>query len=135
MASQNNVPTFIVNRETAKKMIENFPKGKIFSMFFERVAPKCIACNHADKKWKAMGLTHCPHCGQALSFERTTLAQRGIENPKNPADKPKGTGVSAKEAMVNNVVKYYDVNAGGYRSARMDKIKFVQMNGKKYIIL
>jgi hypothetical protein len=85
-------------------------------------------------------LTHCPICGEPLSYDRETIAQKGV---RNPADHIKltGTGISAKEALDMNVIKYYDVNAidkdgnkGGYRSARIENIKRIKANGVEYVV-
>ena len=123
---------FITANEV-KSLIENVKKGQFFSMHFERVSPKC-------EKW--VGLETCPICGNALSFERETLAQRGVENPHNPADKPNGNGISAKEAMAMDWVKYYDVNAvnndgskGGYRSCKVDKIKRITIDKVEHYVI
>ena len=121
-----------------ENLINSVRKGEIFSLVFERVAPKCKTCNKSKKSWR--GLTHCPDCHTALSFERETLAQRGIENPANPADKPNGNGESAVEAAENGRLKYYDMNAtnphnaikGGYRQCYIANIKRLTMRGVTY---
>lgn len=128
-----------IHRSEVKSFIESIKNGVFFSMYFERVAAKCIKCNKASKNWN--GLTHCPICGELLSYDRETIAQKGV---KNPADHIKltGTGISAKEALDMNVIKYYDINAidkdgnkGGYRSARIENIKRIKANGIEYIVI
>ena len=122
-----------------REMIEKIKDGKFFSMYFERVAPKCEKCNKANKNWK--NLKNCPVCGEPLSFFRETVAQKGV---KNPADHIKltGTGISAKEALDKGVLKYYDVNAvdkdgnkGGYRSAKINSIKRLKIDGYVYHVI
>ena len=129
-----------IRKEDVKALIESVKKGKFFSMHFERVAPKCETCDKSSKKW--VGLETCPICGAVLSLERETLAQRGIENPADIADKPNGNGVSAKDAMEQGVVKYYDCNAvnkngvkGGYRSCRVENIKRITIDKVQYFVV
>jgi predicted ATP-dependent serine protease len=122
-----------ITSDSVKGLIESIEKGKFFSMYFERVAPKCESCDKSNKKWK--GLTHCPVCGAELSLERETLAQKGIENPYYESDKPNGNGVSAKEAIEQGVVKYYDANAKGYRSCRTENIMRITHNGIDYHVI
>ena len=121
-----------------KPIIENIQRGKFFSMFFERVAPKCTSCGKSNKKWKEQGLTHCPICGNPLSFERETIAQLGIANPRDISITPKGTGISAKEALdEQNLVKYYDTRAdgkGGYRSTRIENTRRITYEGNDYFV-
>jgi hypothetical protein len=129
-----------INASEVKSFIESIKDGVFFSMHFERVAPKCLKCNKANKNWN--GLDICPVCGEPLSYERETIAQKGV---KNPADHIKltGTGISAKEALENmNVVKYYDVNAvdnkgnkGGYRSTRVENIKRITYEKVDYFVI
>ena len=122
-------------------LIASLNKGEIFSLFFERVAPKCLSCNKSNKKWK--GLTHCPICGEPLSLERESMGQKGIENPADKADKPNGNGVSAELAEeLWNVLKYYDMNAvsnngvkGAYRSCRIDNIKRITFRHTDYYVI
>ncbi|MBR4315729.1 MAG: hypothetical protein IKP65_01980 [Alphaproteobacteria bacterium] len=118
-----------------KNLINTIKKGKFFSLFFERVAPKCPHCNKSNKKWK--GLTHCPICGTELSLERESIAQLGIYNPRDNSIAPKGTGISAKEALEDNLLKYYDTNAegkGGYRTARIENIRRITYEGVDYFV-
>jgi hypothetical protein len=129
-----------IRKEDVKALIESVKKGKFFSMHFERVSPKCETCNKSSKKW--VGLETCPICGAVLSFERETIAQKGVENPANPADKPNGLGISAKDALEMNWVKYYDCNAinkdgskGGYRSCRLENIKRITIDKVQYFIV
>ena len=129
-----------ITAHDVKSLIESVQKGKFFSMHFERVAPKCEKCNKSNKKW--IGLETCPICGAVLSLVRETLAQRGVENPANPADKPNGNGVSAKEALEMDWVKYYDCNAvnkdgskGGYRSCKVDKIKRITIDKVEHYVI
>ena len=128
--------TRIIHLSDVKPLIESIQHGKFFSMFFERVAPKCTHCQKSNKKWK--GLTHCPVCGSPLSLERETIAQLGVSNPRDTSIAPKGTGISAREALdEQNVVKYYDTNAGdngGYRSARIENIRRITYAGNDYIV-
>ena len=118
-----------------KNFISTIQKGKFFSLFFERVAPKCPHCEKSNKKWQ--GLTHCPICGTELSLERESLAQLGVYNPQDKNQKPTGTGISAKEALQNNLLKYYDMNAGskgGYRTARIENIRRITYEGVDYFV-
>lgn len=129
----------VIRKNEVKEMIESIKDGKFFSMYFERVAPKCLKCNKANKNWK--GLKYCPVCGEPLSLERETVAQKGVHNPASHI-KLTGTGISAKEAFDNGVLKYYDVNAidekgnkGGYRSVRIETIKRIKMNGEVFHVV
>lgn len=133
-------PAVFIRPEQAKALIENVKKGQFFSLHFERVAPKCEHCEKSNKAWKH--LENCPICGQPLSFERETLAQRGVENPADIADKPNGNGISAKEAMAMNWIKYYDVNAvnkngvkGAYRSCKLENIRRITINGVEHYVV
>lgn len=121
-----------IRKNDVKALIESITKGKFFSMYFERVAPKCEHCEKSNKAWKHF--ENCPICGQPLSFERKTLAQKGVENPAD-GNKPNGNGVSAKEALENGVVKYYDANAGGYRSCRIDNIKRITVDKIEHYVI
>ena len=123
-----------------KKFVEDIKDGEFFGLTFERVMPKCIHCDHADKKY--IGMTHCPVCGAELSFTRESICQKGVANPMNPADTPKGTGESARKAMEDNRLKYYDINVkdkagnriGGYRQTRIENIKVIHYRGDEYIV-
>lgn len=129
----------IIHQHNVKEFIENIKDGVFFSMYFIRVAPKCLKCQKSDKKW--VGLTHCPICGEPLSFERETVAQKGVSNPAKHIHLT-GTGESAKEAILDNRIKFYDVNAvdkngnkGGYRQARIENIKRIKAYGTEYIVV
>lgn len=71
---------------------------------------------------------------------RVALAQFGVAHPTNTAA-PKGTGVSAKEAMTRGLVKFFDASVvnpdgtrGGYRSAVFSRIITIVGSGVTYIV-
>lgn len=122
-------------------LIDQVRDGQIFSLIFNRVAPKCVACEKSDRKW--IELSHCPICGTPLSHERFTRAQKGVANPTT-AQKP-GTGqyvgVSAQQAAQNGVLKFFDMDSknknggrGDYRSARFEMIRRLAIAGTEYIV-
>ncbi|NCB47920.1 hypothetical protein EOM81_13035 [bacterium] len=130
-----------VSSAEVQSLIDGVIDGQIFSLIFDRVAPKCSACDKSNKKWA--GLDRCPVCGEVLSKERFTRAQKGVSNPST-AMKP-GTGlyagVSAQEAAQNGILKFFDMDAknkaggrGDYRSARFETIKRLAISGTEYIV-
>ena len=130
-----------VTSNDVQGLINEVIDGQIFTLIFDRVAPKCAACEKSNKKW--VGLDDCPICGSPLSKERFTRAQKGVFNPST-AQKP-GTGlyagVSAQQAAQNGVLKFFDMDAknknggrGDYRSARFETIKRMAIAGTEYII-
>ena len=118
-------------------------RGELFSLHFERVAPKCMDCGKSNKKWLAEGLTHCPHCGGELSFERESHAQLGVAHPSNELITPKGIGETAKDALEDGRLKYFDMDVvdsrngkrGGYRQASLSNIKRLTVKGVDYFII
>jgi len=136
-----NMSKFFVKPADVEHLINSVKKGEIFSMHFERVAPKCHKCNKSNKAWK--GMEFCPICGEKLSLERETLAQRGVENPANKNDKPNGNGESAEQAQERGRLKFYDMNAvdhktgikGGYRQCHIDSIKRLTIRKNEYYVI
>lgn len=133
--------TITITQEQVAAIINDVVKGKIFTIGFNRVAPKCLACDKADKKWAS--LTHCPKCGAELSLLRFSQAQKGVANPKTAQKPGEGAykGVSAKEAWQDGVLKYFDGAAinksggrGDFRSARLDSIFRIVTDGVEYIV-
>ena len=127
-----------------KSIVANIKDGAMFGITFERRTPKCPGCGRSLKSFK--GKTHCHFCGSELSFERVTVAQKGVENPGNSSVTKPGQGyfdgISAEKAEeVYNILKFYDVNAvnkdgskGGYRSCGYGEIKSLRHNGVEYIV-
>lgn len=91
-----------IKEKQVKALIESIPNGSFFSITFQ----------------KKDGTI------------RKAVAQKGVHNPKNELKKPKGTGISAKEALKNDVVKFYEphhknadgTTTGEYRSASISRI-------------
>lgn len=132
-----------VTSASVRQLIESHVKdGQMFSMVFDRVAPKCTVCGKSNKRW--IGMDVCPMCGNTLSKERFTRAQLGVQNPTN-ATKPghgKFIGESGEEALEKGRLKYFDmdvVNAdgtrGNYRQAVIENIKRLKINGEEYLVL
>ena len=129
----------VIGTNEVMDVINTVKRGQFFSMFFERVAPKCPVCGKSSKKW--IGLLNCPDCGAELSYMRETIAQVGVYNPHNEDIKPKGTGESAQEAKLDNRIKFYDMNAinpdetkGGYRQCRAELVKRIRANDTEYVV-
>lgn len=130
-----------ITKAEAKQLIDNAINGRMFTLVFDRVAPKCEKCKKSDKRWN--DLDNCPVCGAPLSKVRFTRAQKGVSEPST-ALKPgtgKYAGMSAPDAEKIGVLKFFDMDAknkagfrGDYRSARFDSIRRLTMNGKEYVI-
>jgi hypothetical protein len=143
MSKKTNT-TIVVSIATIRSIIHSIKDGVMFGITFERRTPKCTGCGRSLKSFK--GKTHCHFCGSELSFERVTVAQKGVENPGNPSVTKPGqgivNGISAEKAEeVYNLLKFYDVNAinkdgskGGYRSCGYGEIKSIRYNSKEYIV-
>ena len=134
----------IINRNAVKDIIRNIADGVMFGITFNRRTPKCKGCGRSLKSF--IGKETCHFCGSELSFERVTVAQKGVENPSNLSITKPGCGAfdgaTAEQAeLLWNVLKFYDVNAinkdgskGGYRSCGYDEIKSLRTNGVEYIV-
>ncbi|MBR2771882.1 MAG: hypothetical protein IKD78_07705 [Bacteroidales bacterium] len=127
----------IVSKSDVMSLIQSVPRGRFISVVFERVAPKCPVCGKSDKKWA--GLDECPFCKAKLSKERESLCQFGVSHPQDESNTPKGTGETAKQAMADGRIKYYDPqikNAngtlGGYRQCRAENIKRMVIDHIEY---
>ena len=126
-----------IRPEEVMSLVKSVPNGRFISVVFERAAAKCPVCGKSNKKWN--DLEFCPECGAKLSKERESLCQFGIHNPQNEAIAPKGTGESAKEAMLDGRIKYYDPqirNAngtlGGYRQCYAHNVKKMVIDHIEY---
>ena len=128
------VATVVVNRSAVKSIIAAIKNGTMFGVTFERRTPKCTKCGRSLKSFK--GKTHCHMCGGELSFEGTSVAQKGVHKPNKNASR---CGRTAKQAERDyNLLQFYNVNAdkkqGGYRSCGFDEIKSIRSNGVEYIV-
>lgn len=132
-----------ISASEIESLIATLGRGELFSIHFERVAPKCQSCGKSNKKWLAEGLTHCPICGGELSFERESHAQLGVAHPSNELITPRGVGESAKDALEEGRLKYFDMDVvdprngkrGGYRQAAIENIKRITIKGVDYFVM
>ena len=73
------------------------------------------------------------------------LAQLHVSDPRDgitPPGKGAFKGVSAKEALENGVIKYYDANKkaddgkrAAYRSCRIERLLYMKVNGVEYEVI
>ena len=126
-----------ISQDEVVDLVKSVPNGRLISVLFERAAAKCPVCGKSDRKWN--GLEFCPNCGARLSKERESLCQFGIRNPQNTDIAPKGTGESAREAMADGRIKYYDPQVknangtvGGYRQCYAYNVKRMVINHVEY---
>ena len=128
------VATAVINRNAVKAIIGAIKNGTMFGVTFERRNPKCKSCGRTLKSFH--GKTHCHMCGGELSFEATSVAQKGVHKADKEASRG---GRTAKQAERDyNLLQFYNVNAdkkqGGYRSCGFDEIKSIRSNGVEYIV-
>ena len=134
--NSSDVAAVVVTSAIVKNMLHELKNGTMVGITFNRRTPKCNGCGRSLKSFN--GKTHCHFCGSELSFERTTVAQKGVENPSNK----KATPINAKRAEKKyDLFAFYDVNAknkdgsiGGYRQCGFEEIKSIRLNGIEYIV-
>ena len=126
-----------IHKDEVIGLIKSVPRGRFISVVFERVAPKCPVCGKSDKKWQ--GLDECPYCKAKLSKERESLCQFGVSRPQDEKNTPKGIGESAKDAMADGRIKYYDPQIknpngtlGGYRQCYANNVKKLVIDHIEY---
>ena len=124
----------IINRSAVKSIIGAIKNGTMFGVTFERRTPKCTGCGRSLKSFN--GKTHCHFCGSELSFEGTSVAQKGVHKENKNASRGGRTAKQAEEQY--NLLQFYNVNAdkkqGGYRSCGFDEIKSIRSIGVEYIV-
>ena len=134
--------SFVVSALPSTKVIaflDAIKNGKIYGLKFARRTPKCTACGRSLKSF--IGKTHCHMCGGELSFERVSIAQKGVKKaPKrvNAVNSKSPAVVKAKYGLH----QFYDRNAknddgtrGDYRSCGFDEIKSIRIDGVEYVIV
>lgn len=73
---------------------------------------------------------------------RSALAQRGVSNPSKHAP-PTGTGESAREALNNGRIKFYECKhknddgtvTGEYRQASISRVLDITTDGTTYVVV
>ena len=133
---------YVKSEDVRNLILDNVRGTQMFSMVFDRVAAKCPVCGKSNKKWN--NLEKCPICGEELSKERFTRAQLHVQNPKHTLVPGTGMyiGESNEEALEDNRLKYFDMDAigrdggkGDYRQTRIENIKKIKLNGEEYLVL
>ena len=122
----------IVTKEQIENIIFGIQHGKFFSLVFDRALPKCEACGRKNKNWLATRPETCPHCGGKISYERESLCQTGVHNPKDKSIAPKGTGETFVQKRAKGLAGFYDPKIQGYRECRLENIKRLVFDGEEY---
>ena len=71
---------------------------------------------------------------------RESTCQLHVQNPRNTDLTPKGTGESAKEAMQDGRIKFYEPHHPGdmngvYRQCRISRVNTIKIHGVVYEVI
>lgn len=105
----------IITETEAKNIIKNITKGRFFGMSYKKKD----------------------------GTDRHAICQLGVKNPINADITPKGTGVSAKDALEKGRILYYEPNhrnedgttSPAYRSACISRLQKIVYNGITYKVI
>lgn len=134
--------SFVVSALPSTKVVaflDAIKNGKMYGLKFTRRTPKCTACGRSLKSF--VGKTHCHMCGGELSFERVSIAQKGVKKAPKRVNAVNSKSPAVAKAKYG-LHRFYDRNAknddgtrGDYRSCGYDEIKSIRIDGVEYVII
>ncbi len=124
----------IINLEQMDELLHSIKRGKMFSIYFRRATPKCLKCGAKEKSWLTTEPQYCPHCGGEIAYVRRSTVQTGVYNPSDKSIKPKGVGETFEEKRKKGLLGYYDIEAKGYRTCRLENIMRVVVDETEYYL-
>lgn len=123
-----------ISEEQLGKLVDSIPHGKFFSLYFARVAPKCLKCGKKSELWTITRQKRC-ECGGTISYDREAIAQTGVFNPSDPSIAPKGIGESFEEKRKKGLFGFYDSQLKQYRTCRLSHVIRIATNGTEYFVV